>query len=119
HPDVRVRPAAEIDGGATVPALAHHLQVGLRIDDRHEPGADQRLVVADQDPDRRGHEEVLVGMRAHTWKPPSSRWPALNSPPRASTRSRSPARPRPLPPTEPVREPEPSVVTSTVISFSS
>ena len=95
-----VQPAGEVDRGAPVPALAHHLEVGLGVDDRREPGADQRLVVADQHPDRRGHDGLPAGMRARTTKPPPARRPALNSPPRASTRSRSPARPRPLPPGE-------------------
>ena len=37
-------------------------------------------------------------MRAWTTKSPPARRPALNSPPSTPTRSRSPARPRPLPP---------------------
>src|SRR5690606_1669756 len=111
--------AAQVDRGPSVSALAHHLEVVLGVDDRGQPRADQRLVVADQDPDRRGHDGSPAGMRARTAKPPSGRRSARKSPPSTSTRSRRPTSPRPLPPGEPPREPEPSVSTSTVISFSS
>src|SRR5690606_29173368 len=115
---IRLQPAGEVHRGPPVAALPRDLQIGLRVDDRREPGADERLVVGDQDPDGRGHGASPAGMRARTTKPPSGRRSARNSPPRAVTRSRSPSRPRPLPPGDPAREPEPSLPTSTSISFS-
>lgn len=117
--DVRPYLPGESYRGPPVPALARHLHVGLGADDGDQRGADQHLVVADQDPDRCAHEG-LPGMRARTVKPPSVPCPALKSPPRTWTRSRSPVRPRPPPATEAaaLREPDPSVLTSTVISLS-
>src|SRR5690606_27748040 len=113
---VRFEPPGEVDGGAAVAALADHFEVGLGVDDGGESGTDERLVVADQDANGSGHDGFPAGMLARTTKA-SARWSAANSPPRAWTRSRRPARPRPLPPGEPAGEPGPSVLTSTVISF--
>src|SRR5690606_8906667 len=112
--DVRAEPPGQLDRGAPVTALPGHGHVGLGVDDGRQAGADEGLVVADQDPDRRGHAGVPTGIRARTRKPPSSRRPASKSPPRTPTRSRRPARPRPLPPGVAAPAPFPSVPTSTV-----
>lgn len=79
HDDVGPHLAGGVDSGPPVPALAGHLHVGLGVDDGDQAGADQHLVVADQDPDRCAHGVPPVGMRARTVKPPSALSPALPS----------------------------------------
>ena len=58
-----------LDDLVAVPRLADHLQVGFGVHDDPEAGADQLLVIGDQDAD--GHGRVpfgaVSGRRARTW----------------------------------------------------
>ena len=77
-----------------VGSLAHDLEAGLGRQDHPEPGADEPLVVDEQDAD--GHPSVPdSGSRARTAKPPPASGPASSVPPRLTARSRMPAMPRP------------------------
>ena len=64
----------------------------VSADQHPQPGAYQRLVVGEHDPD--GHRAGAgSGSRAATRKPPPGRGPAVNSPPSRATRSRMPVIP--------------------------
>ena len=90
------RARGQADRLVAVGGLADHLDAVLGVQQRPEPGPDQRLVVGQQHPD---HWSPLSsrGRRAWTRKPPPGRGPAVSSPPRAATRSRMPRMPLPLP----------------------
>ena len=84
-----------VDRLRAVGGLADDVDVVLGVEDHPEAGADERLVVGDQD---RGCSCGLLvsacrGMRARTANPPPSRRPADSSPPTARTRSRMPTQP--------------------------
>ncbi|MCO5614894.1 hypothetical protein L7F22_069179 [Adiantum nelumboides] len=66
--DVRVVLAGRGDGLCAVGGLGDDVQVGLRAEQRAEPGADERLVVGEQDPDHLSAPGV-VG-RSGTWARP-------------------------------------------------
>ena len=53
--DVGVGLSCQVNGCGTVGGLAHHHHPWLGVDEGPEPGADQPLVVGDEDPDRLGH----------------------------------------------------------------
>src|SRR5690606_15669565 len=75
--------------------LAHDSDVGLRGQDRTEPGTDHRLVVGDEDGDR--HEGTSRrGITAWMANPPAEVGPTVSVPPTSSTRSRMPLSPSPL-----------------------
>src|SRR6185295_2710957 len=91
-----------------VGGLAHHLEVVGGVDEHVEPGADQRLVVREQDPDHGRAPSCSAcsacaatvpprGSRAATRKPPAGPGPASTVPPTAAARSRIPASPWPSP----------------------
>ena len=69
--------------------LPHHLEVGLRVEDHHQPGPDQILVVGDH------HANAHAGSIASTTQPPSGPGPAVSDPPRSWARSVMPSRPNP------------------------
>src|SRR5690606_13953738 len=88
-------------GGAVV-GLAHHLDVGLRVEDRHEPHAEHRLVVDDEHPD--AHEAfsravssgvAAYAARATTRNPPPGSGPCSSTPPTHVMRSIMPRMPCP------------------------
>src|SRR5439155_16385216 len=92
--DVRSKGADSFDRRGSVARLADHLEVGLRLEDHAEAGADERLVVDDQDLD--GHQAgSSMGRRACTENPPAGSRPARSWPPKSATRSRIPMRPCP------------------------
>jgi len=93
-----------------VAGLADDLEVVLVLQQRAEPGPDQRLVVGEQDPDHALRPPA--GRRALTRKPPSGRGPASRMPPSALARSRIPTIPC-LAPFPDAGAPVPSSVTST------
>src|SRR5207244_10809010 len=98
-----------------VGGLAHHVEVRFAVEDEVEAGADEGLVVDDQDADHAG--TVMRGMRACTRQPgPGARGPVWTNPPTAPTRSRMPSRPWP-PPGPPPAGPAPS--SSTKITMKS
>src|SRR5918992_643466 len=89
--------------GRAVACLPDHLDVGLRVKQRPDPGPHQRLVVGQQHLDHAlsfSLRAAGTGSRAHTRKPPPAAGPAANSPPSAAARSRIPG--MPLPPLGPV-----------------
>jgi hypothetical protein len=53
--DVGVGLLCQVNGSGTVGGLAHHNHPWLGVDEGPEPGADQRLVLGDENPDRLGH----------------------------------------------------------------
>ena len=65
-----------VDGLLAVGGLAHHLDVRRRLEQLAEAGADERLVVGDQDPCAHAS-----GRWAWTSKPPPSRGPVSSWPP--------------------------------------
>ena len=61
------------------------LDVVLGVEQRGEPGPDQRLVVGERDPDHGGHLAPVTGsQRPRRRNPPSGRGPASNVPPSAA-----------------------------------
>ena len=115
HPDVHQHhvgalAAGQVDRLRAVGGLAHHLEVVGRVDQHVEPGADQRLVVGEQDPDHgaclppgRGRRlwsaAGLVGEGQPGGDPEAAAGPgpASTAPPTAAARSRIPASPCPPP----------------------
>src|SRR5215831_4352592 len=95
--DIRVQGAHLLHSLGPVLGLADDLEIGARVEDHAEAAAYERLVVAEQDADRT-HPPPPIGRRALTRKPPPMLAPAWSSPPKRSTRSRMPTRPRPPPP---------------------
>ena len=79
--------SGKVDGFDPVCGLAHHGDVGLVFQDGGEPGADERLVVGNQDADHAGSNALSVN-------PPLSP-PASSSPPSSETRSAIPTKPWP------------------------
>src|SRR5919204_1871802 len=71
--------------------LAHHLDVGRRVEQHPEPGTYQCLVIGEENPDH--GVAPLVGSAARTRNPRPGSGAASNSPPAAVTRSRMPASP--------------------------
>ena len=45
--DIGLRALDEVDGVGTIAGLADHFESDVRVDDRREPGTDQRLIVDD------------------------------------------------------------------------
>ena len=78
--DVGVQGAGLGEGHLAVTGLTDDLDVGLGLQDEPEPGAQQRLVVHQQDADRHVRGPA-VGSVAVTAKPPPRRGPALSRPP--------------------------------------
>src|SRR5439155_22014319 len=108
HADVHENERGEqapslVDRLAAIRGLAHDLDVRRGLEELAETGADERLVVGDQD--ARAHAR---GMRARISKPPRSRGPVSSSPPYRPTRSRIPIRPWPAPSPLRCAEPRPS-----------
>ena len=64
--DVGAQLAGQLDGLGAVPGLADDLDVGLDRQDQPEPGADQRLVVDQEHPQRLSHGSLLSGSRTRT-----------------------------------------------------
>ena len=64
---VGLAPAREIDRRRPVPGLADDLDAGLRLEDRAEAGAHERLIVGDEHAD--GHEAHRIGNRARSHHP--------------------------------------------------
>ena len=101
HPDVhqdhvRRTSLGQRDGLGPVLGLADHLDVGLGLEDRPEPRADQRLVVADEDPD--AHAPCLLERDAGSNLVAAVRSrPGAELPPNSATRSRIPISPCPAP----------------------
>ena len=90
HHDHVGMPALEPpDGVGAVDRLAHHLEVGLGLEDHAEPPAHQRLIVGDHHPDRRAVAHAVGppsygSVRVH--REPSARtWPRRD---RAAVRAR-------------------------------
>ena len=100
--DVGVVPAGHRDGLGAGRGLRDHVQVVLQAEQGGQGGADEVLVVGEQQPDHGAGSRaaavvllVVVGSRASTVNQPPGSGPAVRCPPEALTRSRSPARPCP------------------------
>src|SRR5262249_52701256 len=112
HPDVHEHDvglvlARQRDRPLAVVCLSDNDDVGLRVEQRAEARAHERLIVGEDDRDHRAG----TGRCATTRKPPPSRGPAPTLPPSAAARSRMPA--MPLPSTASSAPPTPSSTTST------
>src|SRR6202030_948163 len=94
-------PSGQVHGTGPVGRLTDDLDVVAGVEQRREAGADQALVVGDQDAD---HGAGLTGRGAPTRSPPPRRTPADRLPPRAVARSRMPVMPLPVPIAEPPPE---------------
>ena len=70
---------------------------GCGVQQRAEAGADQRLVVGEQDARHERARARASGSVASTRQPPSAPGPACSVPPSASARSRMPRTPAPAP----------------------
>src|SRR5690606_8344426 len=94
---------------ATVTRLRGDLEVGLRVDEHADAGAEQRLIVDEHDADHASPSAapgaplsscpvlpVPIGKRARTTKSPPSR-SARRTPPTSCARSRMPMMPWPPP----------------------
>ena len=90
--DVRSQRANLVDRVAAVGRLADDLDLRLGVEDHPEAGADERLVVDEQNAD---HDRASAGSCARSTKPPPSRGPVSSVPPYNATRSRIPTRPAP------------------------
>src|SRR4051794_18942911 len=110
--DVWAQGAGLVDRLAPVGRLADDLDLGLRVEDHAEAGADERLVVDEEDAD---HPPASTGSIARSEKPPSGRGPASSVPPYSATRSRIPTRRWPSAPFETPR-PSSSIASSTAPS---
>src|SRR5215831_8969467 len=118
HPDVHQHQVGlELrglaDGRQPVGGLADHLEVLDALQDGAQAGADEFLVVGDEQP----HGRTSNGSRAYTWKPPCGLGPVRSSPPNMVTRSRMPRSPRPGVP-EPLDGPVVPPVSVTLICTS-
>ena len=97
------QPPDGVDRGLAVGRLADDLDVRLVREDHPEAGADELLVVDEEDADRhrQAPADGAVGRRSaggrETRNPPGT-GPASKRPPNTATRSRIPIRPRPRPP---------------------
>ncbi len=74
------------------PPRRRTVDVGLGVEQRAEPGPQQRLVVGEHHPD---HGATAVGKLATTRSPPSGDGSSRTSPPSAAARSRMPRMPLP------------------------
>jgi hypothetical protein len=79
--------ARQRDRLAAVGGLGDHVDAGLGVEDHPEPGADELLVVGDEDPD------AHLGSTAVTVHPRPGLGPASSVPPSSAARSAIPARP--------------------------
>ncbi len=96
HPDVeqadiRSQLVRQPDRLVAVGGLPDDLDVGLRVEDQAQTGADDRLVVGDEHSDHRA--PPTSGSDAVTVQPPPASGPAWNSPPSSRARSRMPMMP--------------------------
>src|SRR5581483_9887220 len=83
--------------------FGHDLQVRLRVEDLPQPGADDRVVVGDQDPcDQRDAHQLatptrstasVAGTSSRTSTPPPAACLIASAPPTSTDRSRMPRRP--------------------------
>ena len=94
--DIRIELLRELDRLGAVSGLANDLEVGFGLEYQAEARPHELLVVSQQHAHRHARPP-LSGSLAWTRKPPSSRGPALSSPPNRLTRSFIPMRPRPRP----------------------
>ncbi len=78
-----------------VAASADHLDVVGPLEQRPEPGPNERLVVGQQYADRHGSMSYRSSGARLIWKPPSGPGAGGSSPPTAAVRSRMPTRPYP------------------------
>src|SRR5262249_31743699 len=90
--------AGQGHGQAPVLRLTDHRHVRRGLHQHPEPGAQQRLIVGQQDPDHRAVAALATGSRAVASNPPPSCGPAARSPPTAAARSIIPVTPWPAPP---------------------
>ena len=70
-----------VDRLEPVARLGHDLDVLLAGEQHAEAGADHRLVVGDEDPDRSSSGRRAIGRRVLRTKPPPVAVPAVISPP--------------------------------------
>ena len=103
--DVGLERASGVGGRRTVAGPADDLEVGLDVEDHPKPGADEVLIVWDEDADH------ASGIDARTRKAPAVSRTASRLPPYRETRSRIPRRPCPVQP--PASSRTPSFQTST------
>ena len=78
------------DHGVAPADFGDHLEIRLQRQQRRQSAPDQRLIVGEQQPDRRAHGH---GTRTRSAKPPAAERPTLTDPPAAAARSCNPARP--------------------------
>src|SRR5690606_10043198 len=107
--DVRAKLCDEPERLDPVGGLPDDLDVVLAVEDGAEPGADQPLVVGQDDAD---HRDSSRGSRALTRSPPPGRSPTWRSPPTTRARSTIPRMPLPAG----AGPPRPSSSISTVTS---
>src|SRR5262245_30858226 len=108
--DVGPRVLDERDARGAVGGLPHHLDAGIRAEERDEAAPHEVLVVDHRDTDHASLSSY--GSHAATSKPPPMRGPAFSVPPCTATRSRMPTRPWP-PPAVLFVEPLPSSLIAT------
>ena len=87
HRDVGVLRLGGFEGAHAVGGLGHHLHVGLAVDQHAQAGADDAVVVGDQDADHR--------ILSVTEVPPFGAERTSSSPPTSRARSAMPRRPSP------------------------
>src|SRR5262249_48858905 len=112
HQDhVRVVTKSKVDRLDAVGCLSDHAKLRIGLNQDPESGADQGLIVGQQDPDHAGRlpappgaPATAAGARAsgsgrtaRTCQPRPGRGPASSVPPKAAARSRMPAMPAPAP----------------------
>src|SRR5260221_280674 len=96
HHHVTVRRHCRLEGLTAARRLADDLEVGVGLEERPEPGADNRLVLGDQDPDPLAHVAALPPSGSRAWtRQPSATGPASMLPPGAPARSGMPRSPCP------------------------
>ena len=91
--DVGTQSAGEVEGLYAVGRLSDHLQRRVRAEDHDEPGADEVLVVGNDNAN--GHDSASTGSTASTTQPPSGPGRAVRDPPRSWARSAMPSSPKP------------------------
>ena len=98
HPDVHQDDVGlgaedEVDGFDTVCGAADDVDVGRRLEEDAESGAQQGLVVDHGNADHRDSTAGPIGSSTLSRNPPSGSGPACDVPPNSAARSRIPVRP--------------------------
>src|SRR5882724_2040109 len=98
HNYFRLQRPRHLDRGPPIRRFANDLNIGLFLEQRARPLADNAMVIGDQNPNHHDFPFFVLGKFARTVVPPPGAESTANSPPSSSTRSRIPSSPIPVAP---------------------